>query len=408
MPEGIETRHRLDCASRNGRRCSCKPGYRAVVRQGSVRLAKTFDRVADARQWRSQTLAGIAAGTVKVSTPTTLREAAESFLAAAERGTARTSSGDRYRAGTLRGYHDALSLRILPSLGAAKLGDVSRQDVQRLADEMLDAGLSASTVRNTLKPLQVIYRCALQDGVVAVNPTTSLRLPAVRGTRDRIAPPEEVERLLAALRPDDRALWATAFYAGLRRGEIAALDWSCVDLAAGVIRVKRSWHEQGGFGPPKSRAGNRRVPIPAALSEALVEHKLVTQRDTGLMFGPTASRPFTPTAVRRRALTAWKRAGLAPIGLHEARHTYASMAIAAGVNAKALSAHMGHSSITLTFDRYGHLMPGNEDEATRLLDRYLGLARHGAHGALMGRTPTETDRLERSPAESANAAEPTE
>jgi integrase len=150
------------------------------------------------------------------------------------------------------------------------------------------------------------------------------------------------------------------------------------------------------------------VPIPAALSEALVEHKLVTQRDTGLVFGSTASRPFTPTAVRRRALTAWQRAGLDPIGLHEARHTYASMAIAAGVNAKALSAHMGHSSITLTFDRYGHLMPGNEDEAARLLDRYLGTARHGAHGALMGRTPTETDRLERSPAESTNAAEPAE
>ena len=65
----------------------------------------------------------------------------------------------------------------------------------------------------------------------------------------------------------------------------------------------------------------------------------------------------------RRAHTAWRTAGLTPIGLHECRHTYAAFMIAAGVNAKALSTYMGHSSITITFDRYGHLMPGSEEEA---------------------------------------------
>ncbi|HJR50235.1 MAG TPA: tyrosine-type recombinase/integrase, partial [Gemmatimonadales bacterium] len=75
--------------------------------------------------------------------------------------------------------------------------------------------------------------------------------------------------------------------------------------------------------------------------------------------------------VSRRALTDWRRAGLAPIGLHEARHTFASLAIAAGVNAKALSVYMGHASVTITLDRYGHLFPGNENEAAGLLDAYL-------------------------------------
>jgi integrase len=75
--------------------------------------------------------------------------------------------------------------------------------------------------------------------------------------------------------------------------------------------------------------------------------------------------------VRGRALTAWKTAKLDQIGLHEARHTYASLAIAAGVNAKALSTYRGHSSITITFDRYGHLMPGNEAEAATLIDGLL-------------------------------------
>ena len=104
-------------------------------------------------------------------------------------------------------------------------------------------------------------------------------------------------------------------------------------------------------------------------------------RLTGLVFGRTVERPFEPTTLSGRATTAWKRMNhrrasdalqpIAPIGLHECRHTFASLMIAAGVNAKALSTYMGHSSITSTLDRYGHLMPGNEEEAARLLDRYL-------------------------------------
>ncbi len=62
---------------------------------------------------------------------------------------------------------------------------------------------------------------------------------------------------------------------------------------------------------------------------------------------------------------------IAPIALHECRHTFASLIIAAGVNAKALATYMGHASITITLDRYGHLMPGNEGEAVELLDAYL-------------------------------------
>jgi integrase len=75
-----------------------------------------------------------------------------------------------------------------------------------------------------------------------------------------------------------------------------------------------------------------------------------------------------------RARRAWKDAGLEPITLHEARHTFASMMIAAGVNAKALSRYMGHAGVSITYDRYGHLMPGNEAEAADLLDDYLDKA----------------------------------
>ena len=95
----------------------------------------------------------------------------------------------------------------------------------------------------------------------------------------------------------------------------------------------------------------------------------VTER--GLAFGSARGGVFDPPSTIARARAAWAKAGLSPIALHECRHTYASFMIAAGVNAKALSTYMGHASITVTLDRYGHLMPGNEREAAGMLAAYL-------------------------------------
>jgi len=78
-----------------------------------------------------------------------------------------------------------------------------------------------------------------------------------------------------------------------------------------------------------------------------------------------------PSTVSARAERAWEAAELDRVTLHECRHTFASLMIASGVNAKALSVYMGHASVTITYDRYGHLMPGNEAEAASLLDAYL-------------------------------------
>jgi len=151
-----------------------------------------------------------------------------------------------------------------------------------------------------------------------------------------------------------------------------------VDLAAGVMHVERSWDVKEGAVGPKSSAGRRTVPVPAVLRDYLVEHKLRSGRRVGLVFGTSYAQPFTPSNVRKRANAAWIRAGLEPISLHECRHTFASLMIAADVNAKALSAYMGHSSVTITLDRYGHLMPGNEGEAAARLDAYLVEAVAGA------------------------------
>jgi integrase len=131
---------------------------------------------------------------------------------------------------------------------------------------------------------------------------------------------------------------------------------------------------------PKSRAGRRAIPIIEPLRRELLQHHLSIGRRDGLVFGVTSTRPFSHSVVSRRAANAWRRAGLGPIGFHEARHTFASFLIAAGVNAKAISSYLGHASIQVTFDVYGHLMPGNEAEAAALLEGYLERAQAAARG----------------------------
>ena len=142
-----------------------------------------------------------------------------------------------------------------------------------------------------------------------------------------------------------------------------------------MIRVERSYDDKGRVEiEPKSRAGRRTISIVGALRDILVEHKARQDRDSGLVFGSSAETPFQPSNLWRRAQRAWKRADLEPIGLHEARHTFASVLIAAGVNAKAITTYMGHASIQTTYDLYGKLMPGSESEAAALVDAYLARA----------------------------------
>ena len=384
---GIEVRHGKACASRTGSRCNCRPSYQASAwsARESKRLRKTFPTLAAARAWRAEAQTEIRRGKLRAPAATTLLQAAEELVEGMRSGKVRTKSGEIYKPSASRGYEAALRDRVLPALGAKRLADVQRRDVQRLADEMLSEGLDPSTVRNALMPLRVIFRRAIEDGDLAVNPTSHLRLPAVRGRRERIASPEEAQRLIAAVPERDRAMWATALYAGLRRGELMALRWEDVNLAMGVIHVERSYDEKGGVEvEPKSRAGRRTVPIVGALQEELSGHKARLGRDDGLVFGSGAGKPFVTSNVWRRAQVAWRRAGIEPIGLHEARHTFASVLIAAGVNAKAITTYMGHASIQTTYDLYGKLMPGSEAEAAALVDAYLARADTTARLAQVG------------------------
>jgi integrase len=388
---GIRVRHSRTCPANDGGGCRCKPSYEAAVQlrgpdpKKRRKLRRTFSTEGAARTWRVDQLNKQNKGTLREPTNRTVREAARDLIEGMRAGTILTRSGDPYKPSVIRSYDSNLRLHILDRFGGSKLLDVQRRDVQRLVDELQAEGRDPSTIRNAIMPLRVVYRRAIEDGDLEASPCEHLRMAAVRGKRDRIASPAEAEALLATLPAEDRALWATAFYAGLRHGEIRGLHVEDVDLANGKIHVRRSWDQHAGPVEPKSQAGRRTVPIPAVLRDYLDEHKMRLGRDFGLFFGRTADLPFNPTTIANRAARAWAAAAvgafltsgrslpmeLEPIGLHECRHTFASLMIAANVNIKAISTFMGHSSIQITLDRYGHLLPGSEDEAADLLDAYL-------------------------------------
>lgn len=354
-------------------------------------LRRTFPTQLEAKVWRVDALAEANAGKLCTPSKLTLRESADMWLEGAEAGTIRDRSGHAYKPSTLRGYRRSLNRRVLPEFGAARMSELRRGDVQAFVDGLLGDGLSAGTIRNTINPLQAIYRHAIRRDLVATNPTRDLDLPAQSGGRDRIASPTEAAELISALPEEERALWATAFYAGLRRGELRALRWSDVDLGRSEIRVCRSWDEVAGAVDPKTATSTRTVPILAVLRDHLTEHGMSQPRQPeALVFGRTTEAAFVSSTVRNRAVKAWGAVNkrergaaeeedrdpdlLEPITLHECRHTFASLLIDAGVNAKAIQTFMGHSTIEMTFDRYGHLMPGSRDQARDLVDQYLEAA----------------------------------
>ncbi len=122
---------------------------------------------------------------------------------------------------------------------------------------------------------------------------------------------------------------------------------------------------------PKTKTSIRSVPLRAGLRDRLLTLKSQDLRaDDELVFGPDGERPFVSKVLQERADRAWKAAGLERITYHGCRHSFASHSIAAGVDFKRLSTYMGHASISITIDLYGHLMPGHGAEFTAQLDAF--------------------------------------
>jgi integrase len=385
---GVNKIHARGCGWQSGRcKCGRRLRFQAAVwsPKDGKRIRKHFKTMKAATDWRDESKGAIRKRIMRAPTTTTVAEAADKLIADMRSGDLLDRSGKPYKPSAVRAYETSLRLRITPRIGHVKLSSLDREEhVQPLVDEWRREGILPSTVRNQLNPLQVIARRAIKAHVLIVNPTTGLDLPMGKGRRTRVADPAEAAELIAALPSAEKAIFATAFYAGLRLGELRALRVSDVDFKAGAIRVERSYDPIAHVIDVKSAAGKREVPLLAALRPILEERKGDRIGDA-LLLGRGADKPFITSNIYNHARKAWAAENekriekaninnvelLAPIGLHECRHTFASLLIAAGVNAKTVSVALGHANIAITMDVYGHLLPGAGDEVADVVNAYL-------------------------------------
>jgi integrase len=329
------------------------------------KIRKTFPTMAAAKNWRSDATRAVRLKKLRAPTTQTLRQAVDEFLEGARKGEIRNKRKQPFKPATIRQYESALKLRALPDLGDRRLSDIEPRDLLELKEHLLGEGISDSTVRNAFVPLQAIFRRAVKNGDLALNPT--LDLPAGDQGRERAATPAEAAALIDALPEAERALWATAFYAGLRRGELRALR--VVDVNETCIHVEDGWDDVEGRQAPKSVAGRRDVPLTETLRVFLDAHLKRTGR-TGedLVFGRTASEPFTSRHVSKRADDAWKQ--LERLTLHEARHSFSTFLDAAGISETRSDRYMGHSNGSVA-GRYRHQLAGQLVQDAATLDAYL-------------------------------------
>ena len=265
MATGIEERHARSCRARKGGRCDCEPSWRAAVWDTSrqQRIRRTFPERAEAMSWRRDALVALRRGRdAPGGNHTTVAAAADEWLRLAEKGVLRARGGELFKGGTLRSYERSLRRRVIPAYGTEALASLARPEWQALVDEQLANGAAPSTVNVAVAAVSALYEHDIGRGRLTDNPTRKVKMPTPAGRRDRIASPAEAAKLLAAVPAEDRPIWATAMYAGLRRGELQALRAQDVRLEDGVIAVEAGWdHKDGRIAPRGAgRAGCRSPP----------------------------------------------------------------------------------------------------------------------------------------------------
>lgn len=301
------------------------------------------------------------------------------------------------KAATKQLYRTLARVHLTPApLGTLTLGGIRPSHVESLTGRMRAAGLSDSTVRTTYTVLRSILDAAVRDKLIAVNPAVAVKRPAVNGRADgrdeaRHLTPLEVRTVLAAAQG---ARYAAALSliasTGMRRGEALALRWKDVDLDAGVLTVVGTLSRVGAaliVTPPKTARSRRDVPLTPGMVAMLTSHRdaqIAEQawaesqwigNELGLVFTTAFGAPVEPRNLLRLFTAAVKRSGVDPagVGLHTLRHSAATAMLDAGTPLHVVSRVLGHSSVAITGDIYGHADDVRQRDAVDALGAALGL-----------------------------------
>jgi integrase len=343
--------------------------------QRGERHTETYGRKKDAEARAATVQVNIQKGThTALSTSITVAEAAETWIETIERE-------GRERA-TLTQYRQHVA-HIVPHLGPVRLAALTTPAIAAFRDALLANG-SRAMARKVLTSLKSILKNAQERGAVAQN----VALPVKVGVDSRakrkpqvgidIPAPEEIKPILAGATGRNRAFIIVATFAGLRGSELRGLRWSDVDIKRGAIHVRQRADRYNAIGAPKSESGTRTIPVGPLVVNTLREWKVAcpssrlnlvfpTNRGGIIRHENTVRQIFMPAQVAAGVVDSEGKAKYT--GLHALRHFYASWCMNRRADGglelplKVVQHRLGHASITITADTYGHLFPPSDDGA---------------------------------------------
>lgn len=328
--------------------------------------ARHFEKKVDAQRWLAEVSASVLTG--QYVDP---RAGRITFRAYAEQW----RQAKPYRPTTERKVREQLHKHAYPAFGDRPLARIRLSDLQGWVTGLEKTHrLKPSTIRTMFNTVRAVFRAAVADRVIAVSPTTGVALPEV--PRRKVVPltVDQVRALAAAMPDQYRALVILGAGTGLRPGELFGLQVRHVDFFKKVVRVEQQVQQVKGGGtrvcPPKTKESERVVPLPDVVLHALVAHlkAFPAGPDDFLFQDPKGGAVVASRLMDSAWRPARKKAGLPAVTMHQLRHTYASLLIAAGESVKVVSERLGHTNAAMTLNVYSHLFPDSEDKTRRAID----------------------------------------
>lgn len=335
------------------------------------RRSKQFQRKKDADAWSVNALAEVQRG---VHTPDsisiTVANAASKWLDGV-----RDSNREPT---TVAAYEQHVRLHIVPRCGASRLSQLTAPKVRELLDGWLK-DLSRPMATRVFRSFKAILTDAQERGHLAQNVASAVKVKRAPRRQQQVAPPTkaEIRKILKAAESSDdlkgRAIVELAIFSGMRASEIRGLAWQSIDLKRKIVRVEQRADAHGVLGPPKSAAGFRSIPLPDRVVATLRKWKLACPKHTQeLAFPSEKGRVLSHGVMAKNHLKPIMIAAgvtkpgtgedeqVAKFSAHVFRHAAASLWIEQGLNPKRVQTLVGHGSIQVTFDTYGHLFQSED------------------------------------------------
>lgn len=287
------------------------------------------------------------------------------------------------RPATQRTYEGYIRLYLHPRLGSIPLNKVTTSDIQQMCTWMMtearldqkngEGGLSDSQVINCYSLCDRVLEKAVAEKLIVRNPAKGCKLPPNRPNEMKVLSREDMQKVLIQAKEENYyELFLLEFATGLRLGELMALQWNDVDLVTGELRINKQVNLVGSklvISEPKTKAAVRTLILPPSVRKVLAEYK--TKVNSRWLF-PSPKKddlPIIPSAVSRRLHTLLEHAGCEQVRFHDLRHTFATNALAHGIDIKTLSTILGHVSSATTLNTYSHVTDEMRQRAAVKIDQ---------------------------------------